>query len=217
MKHILTILLFLATICLGCKPGKDTQVSKNTTQTDIPGPVISLSNFPLTVGNMWVYDNGDTLRAVADTTIGRITATKLVKKNGTYTAAIYCANLADGMHIIGSNWKYGFEELTGPLFAGYEAADTIEYPAPSILMMKLPVNTGLSWEANVPGFEHFQRQWLGYVTVTTPAGTFNCVKMNTANENEYYSNKGLVQTIEATECLVAPCPVFTIKLVYVNF
>ena len=217
MKHFLTISVFLAVACLGCKPGKDTQVSKTTSPTDTPGPVISLNSFPLTVGNMWVYDNGDTIRAVTDTTIGGITATKLVKRNGNYTAAIYCANQADGMHVLGSNWKFGFEELTGPLYSGSEAGDTVQYPNPSILMIKLPVAITNSWDVHIAGYEHFRRQWVSYVTVTTPAGTFKCVKMTTPDLNEYYSDKGLVQTVGITECLVAPCPVFVTKLVYVNF
>ena len=61
------------------------------------------------------------------------------------------------------------------------------------------------------------KQWLGYFTVTTPAGKFNCAAISSGGMIEYYSNKGLVKSTEIVECFIPPCPDPSEKLIYVNF
>jgi hypothetical protein len=215
MKKPHLIILILIVFGLSCT--KKSKVTSNGAPQDPPGPAIQLSSYPLNVGNMWVYDNGDTIRAVADTTIGGMNATKMVKTNKRYSAIFFCANTEDGFYVVASNWTHALEGFTCPIDAGSGGGPDILLATPPVLFAKYPIDTANAWDAHVPGYNHFMRQWNGYFTVSTRAGKFNCARMSTGMYTEYYSSKGLVQTVEYDQCDIAPCPVIVTKLIYVNF
>ncbi len=217
MRKLPFILAMFILPCMACKHDSFKPTSNITDVPDPTGPAITLSNFPLTIGNMWVYDNGDTMRAVSDSTINGVAVTRLVVSNSGHQASFYCANKADGFYIVASNMKYDFNYLTCPLSGILNVTDTLQVPAPSVLYAKYPIDTATQWNPHNPGWVNAQKQWMGYYVVTTPAGTFNCVALNSGGLIEYYSSKGLVKTKEIIECITGPCPPLTEKLIYVNF
>lgn len=212
MKKIAYLIFLLISACTHDK--KSATIDKN--DDDKAGPVIQPGAYPLATGHMWIYDNGDTIKAVSDTTINGIYATKLVKTNGNYKAAVYCANMTEGLCIVATNWKRFFNTFTYPYSPEDTISSTLIIPDAPILMEQLPVDNS-SWTVQVPTYVNYHRQWMGYVTTTTPAGTFDCVKLRTDAHYEYYSSKGLVKTEDIITCITAPCPLPKTKLVYINF
>ena len=213
MRSLCFILMFSPFFgSTACK--KHNNSPATSSETDVPGPAIQLNSFPLKPGNMWVYDSGDTIRVVADTVINGVAATKLTKNNAHYSLAVYCTNLPDGLHMLAANSSNAFETLTVPVL---DDPAPLVVPDPSVQFTKLPVSLDGSWEAHIPNMKYSTRQWVKYVTVTTPAGTFNCVKMSAGYFDEYYSDKGIIKRVDHPECFAAPCPDMITKLVYVNF
>lgn len=183
---------------------------------DTPGPAISLGVYPLAVGHMWVYDSGDTITSVADTVINGTLTTKLIKSNGHYSYAIYCSNTSDGLRLIATNCSF-------PSVYASLVVTTLDNPsqlnilATPVTFTALPVALRSSWDAHVPNMKYAERQWLNYLTTTTPAGTFNCAVVRSGSLDEYYSEKGIVKLVDHPECFAAPCPEIVTRLVYVNF
>lgn len=198
---------------------RDKEIKLDTpADADKAGPEIRMDSFPISVGHIWAYDNGDTVRAVKDTSINGVRAVKMVKTNGQYSAAVYYANLSDGLHIVATNWKPFFKEITYPFTQSDTVSSRLIIPDEPVLVAKLPIVAANHWSITIPaGSVNQTRQWMGFVTVTTTAGTFDCAKLYTGTCYEYYSSKGIVQTADIINCITTPCPQPKVKLVYMNF
>ena len=172
------------------------------------------------------YDNFWNI--VSDTAINGIVCAKISQLDSNYNgsthlAYTYYTNKPDGF--------YGFAvENSGGLFHlrtsepraqtqfnllrsfgnKYLGVDTVFVPDTSLRFLKFPSNINdiwLSYEYNNPVPDIIKRKWIGYSTVTTSAGTFNCVKLQMFwdydNNNlpdsgyseiyQYFSTKGLIQ------------------------
>ncbi len=72
MKFLQFLPFILLACCLACKKShtnSNVHYPVGPTYPDTAGTAVRIDSFPLKVGNMWVYDNEDTLRAVSDTVI----------------------------------------------------------------------------------------------------------------------------------------------------
>ena len=224
MKHLMICsVMLMALVSTSCRKKMPVMgTDPNGYEIDIPGPAIQLNSFPLTVGHMWVYDNGDTIRVVKDTTIGGIDAFKITKTNSGHTGRIYYANMSDGLHLLATSWPNAYSAgITAPLYPDVATKDSLLYPDSSFLALKLPAAIANSWVPVFTATSSFmvQKTWDSYVKVTTKAGTFNCVKLksNGGYYTEYYSDKGLIKVAEEVNCFTSPCPPLYTYLVYVNF
>jgi hypothetical protein len=217
MTRLYLIAAVLLFSMLACKKSKQPGTPATTAFKDTSGSFVQVDSFPLTIGNMWVYDNGDTIRAVADTMIGGARAVKLVKSNAGFTVAVYCANRTGGCYIVASKVRNAFIGFTVCPFST-SSDSVLVVPDTATLLAKLPVDTSASWEAHVPEYPTFTRRWTSYVTVHNAAGTFDCIK-NTGDFTyaDYFSRKGIVRYYIQPICFMGPCPPFVTNLVYVNF
>ncbi len=210
----LTITLFLFSAC-----------GKKSTPTPVPhyigpyvndtlGPVIQLDSFPLKVGNMWVYDNGDTIRAVSDTIINGNHAVRVIRNNDVQSVIMYFANMPGGFYQISGYSRFPGFAYSSVMSLNSTDDSLILYQTPAYLA-NFAADTDVLWNS----FKTYgNRHWMKYVQVTTPLGVINCKKMFTEYGYEYYSDKGIVKVL-------APLPValkggnnlaYT-TLVYVNF
>lgn len=216
MKALL-VFLFSFLLFSGCKKnhqatGND-QSSNKTDITETAGPVIQLSSFPLKVGNMWAYENEDTVRIVSDSIINGIRALKVLKTNHSFVEVSYFANQPDGFYQLGTTSEYhAFENASG--FIPNNSTNFLSTP---VLLAKFPVDTSNRWNSNDLSYKNDFGQWKKYVTIATKAGKFDCIMLTRNRMIEYYSVKGLVRTIEQVDCIMAPCPGISTNLVYVNF
>ena len=218
-KNLICISLILIGFA-SCKKTHPTPVSPAliSLPADVPGTAITLDSFPLKIGNQWVYriitqttksesplssgtaslslstpDSGFlTVGVVSDTLINgfRLYGLSIPSQSAFFTYnSIYLsdsflyANLTDGLHRITAG---------GNTDSNY-VLDSTE------ALIKLPVAMNTKWSYN-----YVTRQWTDYVTVTTPAGKFDCVKLS-VTENmgsdlygmvQYYSSKGLIQELQ---------------------
>ncbi len=96
-------------------------------------------------------------------------------------------------------------------FGNYFAkTDTVFVPDTFLYLLKFPSAINDIWyshEYNNPAPEIIKRQWLGYKTISTSVGRFNCIKLQMFCDEDhnnqpdfgqaiiyqYFSNKGLVQ------------------------
>ncbi len=211
MRKAFLIPILWLSLLTACKPDKI-----DTAETDEKaGPQITPGDYPMQTGHIWVYDNGDTIKAMGDTTINGISTRKMVKKNGTNSATAYYANLSGGWCLVASTSTAMFNIFTDPSETT-DTAHTLHIPDQPAAMNKQPVTT-LDWQVNIPGVTSYTRRWVGYYTIKTPAGTFDCVKLSTGTAFEYYSTKGIVRTDRVVTCVTSPCPTLKAQLIYVNF
>ena len=207
----LCLLVYVLTSCK--KIHSDAANNQITLPAVIPGQPLSLDSIPLHTGNSWVYkmtsqtttytynttfSNTPPDSSLSNPAFGDITfeATGNTVVNGFSLACIkatstgslffapntdtgYYSNLGDGLH-----------RLSNLTTVDSSTINNIEN-----LILKLPVVLNTPW-----GDSKVNAQWLGYFKVTTPAGTFNCVKLETTIYEQddrlyitqYYSSKGLV-------------------------
>jgi len=218
MKQNLIIVISLILIGFAsCKKTHSTPVSPAliSLPADVPGTAITLDSFPLKIGNQWVYriitqttmsvssgtaslsistpDSGFlTVGVVSDTLINgfRMYGLSVPSQSAFFTYnSIYLsdsflyANLADGLHRITAG---------GNIDSNY-VLDSTE------ALIKLPVAMNTTWSYN-----YGTRQWTDYVRVTTPAGSFDCIKLSVTEDRgsdqygmvQYYSSKGLIQELQ---------------------
>lgn len=212
---LLCLLWSLLLFSPACKKKRTTLAGNNGPLTEVPGPAIQLDHFPLKTGNMWVYDNGDTLRVTMDTMINGMAAQKLERRNRTNATISYYANNPDGLYLLGTNARpYSLLVPNG----GFSYEPMTIFSAP-MLIARYPVSFNNEWNTNEPNAPYARRKWMNYVSITNAAGTFNSAKLSTVGGNltEYYSDKGLVRVILQPQCFAAPCPPMVANLVYVNF
>jgi hypothetical protein len=179
------------------------------------GPQIPVTTFPLTVGNMWVYDNKDTVTAVADTLIGSIQAVKMIRSNGHIREISYYASTTEGLFHLGSNCLYANAIVTAEQFP----SDTMRFHNTPVQLVKYNCALNIDWPSHDSNSQTPYRKWTDYISIISGNITRNCVKMNTESSyvTEYYSDRGLEMTWFAPVCFDAPCnPRFT-RLVYTNF
>jgi hypothetical protein len=90
--------------------------------------------------------------------------------------------------------------------------DTVFIPGTSLHLMKFPSAINNEWRSYEygPGF-NFIRKWIGYATINTSAGTFNCIELQLFADNDhdsqpdpdfplvyqYFSGKGLVEETQS--------------------
>jgi len=189
-----------------------------------------------------------------DTIINGMTSAKMFRRDSSYSGTInrrnnFYANKPNGFYAtatdaIGNdavwylrNKKQNFNEyLMQPFRYGINTIDTVLIPADTVLwLMKFPVAINDVWLSNEYGHQaHFKRKWDGYATITTGAGTFNCVKIllifdadnnGVADANspivyQYFSAKGLIEE-DMTQNLVSSGQTGTLtrasKLLQLNF
>ncbi len=185
--------------------------------------------FTDSIGNIGMYSYYNSFwESLSDTVINGIVSTKISQLdsnfNGTtHLAHTYYANEADGLYGIAVENLGGLFFLreseqvklsTLNLFSSFgiynTVMDTPFVPSPSLRLMKFPSTINdiwISYEYNNPTSDIFKRKWVAYSTITTNAGTFDCIKMQlffdynfdnqpdsgTANIIQYFSSKGLIQ------------------------
>ena len=172
---------------------------------------------------------------VSDTSINGILSAKISQFDTNYSgttrlAYTYYANKSDGFYGMavensGSSLYLRTpassariqSNLLGFVESRYLETDTIQIPDTSLRFLKFPSvinDVWLSYEYNGPTPDIIKRKWVGYNTITTSAGTFNCIKLEMFRDYDsnnlpdsgyptiyqYFSSKGLIQE-EVTDAL----------------
>ncbi len=172
------------------------------------------------------YDNY--WEVVSDTIINGSVCTKISQLDSNYDGSIhlshtYYTNKIDGLYglaveNIGGLFFLKTTDFTaqtqfnfpGPFVNTILATDTVFIPDTSLRLLSFPSNVNdiwLSYEYNKPVPDIIKRKWIAYKTITTSAGTFNCIKLqmfwDRDNNNlpdsgssevyQYFSTKGLIQ------------------------
>jgi len=217
----------------------------------------SESHFTDSIGNTAMYSYYDCIwESLSDTLINGITCTKISQLDSNYTGSThlghtYYTNKPDGFYGVAIENQGGLfylrtteqDKLFASSFFGsfddkFLTTDTAFVPDTSLRFLKFPSTLNdiwLSYEYNYPTPDIFKRKWIGYSTINTLAGTFDCIKMHLfwdydynnqpdsgrAQIFQYFSIKGLVQE-EWTDVLTfADGKSYTfnrvVKLVQVNF
>ena len=234
MKSIFYFYLLLLVFALSCNKKSITSTSNHNSlnscsvlslPVDSVGQNIQLDSFPIVVGHQWTYkaqwQSGDacnfscdsiifTIKIISDTLIAgiRFGLVSYLDAKGlssntdlsfpTTSPFFYLVNISNGLHQL-----YSLANTDST----YLADSTV------LLMSTLPeVNT---WNSlvNLSLKDSLEkRNWVSYEVVITPAGIFNCRKLNVIdnsysnndgityyNTNQYFSSKGLVQEIQTGE------------------
>lgn len=218
----------------------------------------SESHFTDSLGSTFMDASFDSFwESLSDTVINGIVCTKISQLDSNYTGTIHLAhtyyvNKPDGFYGVAvenasnlfflrtpQKQKTSSFSFFGSLENNNFANDTVFVPDTSLRFMKLPATLNdiwVSYEYNYPTPDTFKRKWIGYSTITTNAGVFDCIKMQLffdydfdnqpdsgrATIYQYFSTKGLVQE-EYSDTLTfgvgnATYPFKRIsKLVQVNF
>lgn len=177
-----------------------------------PGPVVSMTSFPLDVGNKWVYkmsvdvSGGETshtdyvvdFEVISDTTINgmsckkvRSTETEGVAAGDDRLGYRYLTQAYSGLDLVAINgpgtqvfFKIS-EELEIPNYSlvafGQSGIEEVIVPDSALHYLKFPANDGEIWRSNEFGATsgaEFKRQWSGYYTVNTSAGSFDCIRLD---------------------------------------
>ena len=190
---------------------------------DVIGPAIELDSFPLAVGNQWVYNTQeqaynsqgeiylntytDTFTVISDTFVNGIVFHYIASSNFANTTSLLTADYDRP----GGAYYYTFMPNGLHQFASLANTDSVYIADSSEYVLLLPATINYSWNSREkPSFlldPTMVRSWVSYVTATTPAGSFNCVKMHISTVStkleayQYYSSKGLVQEIQQIEGL----------------
>ncbi len=221
-KILFLLFLFFAS----CKKEEDND--------SVPIPV-ELTSYPLAVGNSWKYH---TIRAIldsstitytlsdsywkvlSDTTIDGIPTSKISQFDSIYNGIpnlsyTYYSSMDSGfcvLEIEGISSYIFFKNETAPDETVTDASNDI--PDYAIVLLKFPSVINDMWSSNEFGNSpSIKRKWLGYETVTTKAGIFNCVKLqrftdfdddgeqdpNSSTIFQYFSEKGLVRESYSTQ------------------
>ena len=168
------------------------------------------------------YDNYWTV--IADTVINSVASAKVMQLDSNYDGSIhlgysYYANKPDGFYgMAQENSGSMFFLLHEPPSAYYinpgtrtidftTTIDTLFVPDTALCFMKFPIVINDSWHTvhyGSSGNYYQSRKYNSFQTVTTNAGTFNCVKLQVYYEDngqpdttlsifQYYSRKGLIK------------------------
>jgi hypothetical protein len=170
------------------------------------------------------YDNYWSV--ISDSTINGIACARVFKLDSNYDGSThlgytYYANTQDGFYGVAVENQGGLFFLRPDqynaanqfsLMSSFANAplNTVFVPDTPLRLLKFPAyknDIWLSYEFNNPVPDIIKRKYLGYATVTTPAGTFNCVKLQMfwdydnnnlpdsgqADIYQYFSAKGLIQ------------------------
>ena len=203
-------LLFCVSSCSkrGTTPAAPARTFLNL-PNDVGGPLVQIDSLPLRAGAQWNYQvlhqsstslhpgNIDTsydgMTIASDTTVaGNVYAF-------TYRSLLSQYITTDSFFL--SNQHGALYQLTSLL-----NTDSTYIIDSGFCLLKLSPALSPSWPSNetgVPGYSHAMvtREVMGYVTVTTAAGTFNCLKIEASDPgrfavtDQYYCSKGLVQQI----------------------
>lgn len=215
MKHGLFVFIFLSTILISCDSDDELEV-----QTEIPGPVVEITDYPLSVGNNWNYkmevevtDGPEPyfkeyvvdFKVVSDTTINGINVKKvrstesLGQQPGTDRLGFrYLAQTDWGLEKLafsGSSVQVFFkneEEIQIPdcsfIDFKHEETTSIIILDTALNYMKLPAIDGELWLSGEFGGSSsgakFKRKWTGFYTVTTDAGSFNCMRLDLFGDSD---------------------------------
>lgn len=172
------------------------------------------------------YDNFWTV--ISDTTINGIATSKISQLDSNYNGSIhkaftYYSNRSDGFYGVAVENDGGlfffrttrlYRQTQFNLLGSFGDLnlnrDTVLIPDTALRLLKFPSNINdiwFSYEYNKPVPDVIKRKWVGNETITTSAGTFNCVKLQMFwdydNNNQpdsgrsvvyqYFSTKGLIQ------------------------
>jgi hypothetical protein len=176
---------------------------------DVQGPQVTIDSFPLHVGNQWTYKvisqtSDGTLQEPVSATFS-ISSISTTTVNGIqfsllktvmppspflkcYFYSGYFCNLPDGLH----------QYPDTPKLDSTTVIDTAS------LKLKFPVKIDSYWGFSSI-YSTIYQSWSGYVKVTTPAGTFNCIKLSFGggggmayhdlHVDQYFSKEGLIQEV----------------------
>ena len=198
------------------------------------------------------YDNYWVI--ISDTTINGIASAKISQLDSNYNqtthlAYSYYANKPNGffgMAVENSGSMFFLRQssqrnqLQFNLFSNFGnntlGIDTVFVPDSSLYLMKFPStinDTWVSYEYGTPGL--IKRKWIGYSTISTNAGTFNCIKLQAFWDRDgdnqpdsssitiyqYFSDKGLIEETQFAHLTFSSGATAilnqTTKLVQVNF
>lgn len=169
-----------------------------------PGPDVSMNSYPLYIGNTWQYQvdviiTGDEPSVSAYTCRFEIVTDSLL--NGIPTTAMEQIQTEDLNTFYGTRWLaqtdsglvriaeqgsgssidlktefYDVPSFISDLEIG--KMDTLILLETPIYLMRFPAMTGESWYSNEysPSIS-IVRRWVGYNTVVTEAGSFDCLKL----------------------------------------
>ncbi len=195
---------------------------------------------------------------ISDTLINSVHVSKVAQLDSNYSGTktfgyTYYANKADGFYGVayaGNSSSFNLKNiglkfkirsaLFGSFGNGVKGGDSLYIPDTSLHLMKFPVCIGNLWCSYEYGNSDYYRKWIGFELVTTPAGSFQCVKLQLFHDGDhngqpddnfpfvyqYFSTKGLVQeTMQeslifnsmTTEHVTTGYLTKTTKLVQVNF
>ncbi len=138
----------------------------------------------------------------------------MVNTYDTSSDTAWYANLADGLHLIASSGHAG----EGLFLSGY-VPRVFNLYSPGYFVLKFPADSGDTWKSTPTlASASDDRQWGGYKAVSNAAGSFNCIKLNTGSQIEYYAAKGLVRMYPVAMYKTTKITGYPgINLVYVNF
>ena len=214
MKNIHLLLVITIILYASCKQSSNNNnIAALALPADVAGPVVQVDSIPLQVGHQWIYkkmnqvisqytnqttsklsmpDSGSvTISSVTDTLVNGVRFTRL---SASTSGSLFLFSIGDdnGYYI---NLFEGTHRITN-----FSHTDTTYLIDSTDNIMRTPNRLNTIWYT-----PNGVRQWMGYVTVTTPAGTFNCVKLHYTGSfgngedywaDQYYSTKGLVQEIQ---------------------
>ncbi|HLP21066.1 MAG TPA: hypothetical protein VK174_12225 [Chitinophagales bacterium] len=210
-------------LCLSLIMGCDKDENNETT-----------GNYPLQIDNSWQYftetQSGTYYssftsywQVVGNATINGIPVTKVSQRDSNTTsgeihqAYTYYSNVSDGLYGIaaenhGSAFFFKNGEENWPVLSNFSRsaneADSLFIPDTALYLLRYPIVLNEMWRSNEFGpSANTKRQWIGTETITTPAGTFNCDKLqimldldnnNLADPEEstiiqHFCDKGLIQ------------------------
>lgn len=260
MRKLLYILTFVSMVLSGCKKDKGNNNLPVEIELDsFPLNVgcfwkyyteIHLADSNGVVYHSDYYDNYWTV--ISDTTINGVPSAKISQSDSNYNGNVrlaysYYANKPDGffgmaVENAGSMFylktNSGIADWLNPnlQFSNLAGVDSVVVPDSSPWFFKFPTALNDTWHAvkYSPSDSFYQiRKYDSYQTVTTDAGTFNCIRVKIYFENngqplsnptiiyQYLSEKGLIEETHLAKTVSGNGETVTIsrttKLVQVNF
>ncbi len=192
-----------------------------------------LRSFPMKAGNEWIYTVSEqTTRVTTGAPIYSEVSTYEVRIKVLYDTTLTNGVKAyktevSGPAMLGTSFLRPLDEVyhsqsfyvmndTGNKFPAGVFSLNLDMPNDSlhlfdtsVMVLKFPAMKEQRWTNHEYQNFVYRRDWLDYVQVATPAGTFNCVKMraedhvfNYVPENmptavQYYSSKGLIKSVDS--------------------
>ncbi len=235
------------TLSIGCNKNKT--IGPIVIPEDTPGEPITLDSFPLALGHEWKYEIQEqsyqgtsqnaydvtytyqpiktsylTIRTISDTMVEGFKFTKMGggELRDSTTRSLFSIDGIPGRtnfyYVMLPNGLHEHYDLTGLDSAAILDNNSGEF------VLGLPAR-GQGWYSYTI---EFYRDWTDYVKVQTPAGSFQCIKLEGSNQHyntgnntsQYISNKGIVQIVRhsySASTFLYTGTRWVVKLISTNF